>query len=130
MKILFADDDVETRTIFNLSLVTIGGHEVHLAKDGVEAVRTFNSHDFDVVIMDLEMPLMDGWGAISLIRQTEKGAHIPIVVLTAYYTTSLVKSIEKEKINMVLAKPIAPQLLMQIIEEAVWVFQHSRPDKQ
>jgi hypothetical protein len=51
-------------------------------------------------------------------------------VLTAYYTTSLVKSIEKEKINMVLAKPIAPQLLMQIIEEAVWVFQHSRPDKQ
>jgi CheY-like chemotaxis protein len=130
MKILFADDDADTRTTFNLGLHTIGGHEVHLAQHGTEAVQTFNNHDFDVVIMDLEMPLMDGWEAISLIRQTERGAHIPIVVLTAYYTPNHIRSIEKEKINIVLSKPIPPQLLMEIVEAMVWASQHPQPAKQ
>jgi CheY-like chemotaxis protein len=129
MKILYTDDDEDAHIIFGHSL-TAAGHEVHLAKDGAEAVLAFRSHDFDLVIMDLEMPYMDGWEAIDHIRQTDKGANIPIVVLTAYFMKNYHLKSNRDKIDLILSKPITPMLLTQMIEEVVWTSQHSQPDKQ
>jgi CheY-like chemotaxis protein len=128
MKILYTDDDEDTRLIFNYGL-TAAGHEVHLAKDGAESVLAFGSHDFDLVIMDLEMPYMDGWETIRHIRQTEKGANIPIVVLTAYFMKYHHLKANRDNINLILSKPITPMLLAQMIEEMMWAAQQPQPDK-
>ncbi len=67
MKLLFVDDDADTRTIITLGF-TIAGHEVHQASNGEEAIAAFERDTFDLVIMDLEMPVMDGWDTIHRIH--------------------------------------------------------------
>lgn len=61
------------------------GHEVTTAENGREALETLGKHGFDLVLMDVQMPVMDGLEATSAIREGEKGTgeHIPIVALTA-----------------------------------------------
>ena len=62
------------------------GHEVISVHNGGEAVRQLFSDDFDVVLMDVQMPVLDGFAATRAIREREKGTgrHIPIVAMTAY----------------------------------------------
>jgi CheY-like chemotaxis protein len=129
MKLLFADDDTDTRTIITLGF-TIAGHEVLQATNGEEAVTIFKENRFDLVIMDLEMPVMDGWDAIHHIRRTAAGANIPIVVLTAYYMPHYQAKVRDERIDMVLSKPIVPQLLMQFAEELLYSLVQPQPTKK
>jgi two-component system, sensor histidine kinase and response regulator len=60
------------------------GHTVALAKDGQEAVDLFGTHPWDIVLMDMQMPVMGGLDATRLIRASEPaGQHTPIVAMTA-----------------------------------------------
>ena len=63
-----------------------GGHEVTVASDGLEAVKAFQTQSFDIILMDVQMPGMDGFEATAAIRQHEIkiGGHVPIVALTAH----------------------------------------------
>jgi CheY-like chemotaxis protein len=61
------------------------GHHVQVAGDGREALEKLKTADFDLVLMDVQMPLMGGFEATAAVRELEKGAgkHIPIIALTA-----------------------------------------------
>lgn len=62
------------------------GHCVEVAQDGEEAVCMVQSHDYDIVLMDIQMPGMDGLQATSLIRRMTDPckSHLPIVAVTAF----------------------------------------------
>lgn len=81
IKVLAIDD---SRTIRHLLSMTLGdaGFEVTTADDGVEGVEAFQQADADVVITDINMPNMDGFGVINSIRQGEVNNRVPILVLT------------------------------------------------
>jgi len=115
MKILFADDTADTRFLYQLGL-KIAGHEVHLAGDGLEAIQAVREQNFDIIVMDLDMPGMSGWEAIHVIRQMEKGCDVPIVILSAYYSTKYADRVQLEKVSMVLSKPIMPEQLVLLLE--------------
>lgn len=80
-KVLAIDD---SRTIRHLLSVTLGdaGFEVTTAVDGVDGVETFQDAQADVVITDINMPNMDGFGVISAIREGGVNNRVPILVLT------------------------------------------------
>lgn len=81
IRVLAIDD---SRTIRHLLSMTLGqaGFDVVTADDGVEGVETFQDADADVVITDINMPNMDGFGVITSIRQGEVNNRVPILVLT------------------------------------------------
>ena len=84
LRVLVAEDNTVNQ---RLAVVMLGkrGHEVTVANNGMEALEALKSGGFDVVLMDVHMPLMGGFEATAAIRarEQETGEHIPIVALTA-----------------------------------------------
>lgn len=85
LKILLAEDDEDNIFILK-SILKEGSYEIHVAKDGAEAVQKFQEGDFDLVLMDLKMPVMDGSTATKSIRfweETHGRSPVPILALSA-----------------------------------------------
>jgi CheY-like chemotaxis protein/HPt (histidine-containing phosphotransfer) domain-containing protein len=85
LKILLAEDNSVNRQLAERFLKG-AGHTVTSVADGAEAVRQVFLDDFDVVLMDVQMPSLDGFAATRLIRERERetGRHVPIVAMTAH----------------------------------------------
>jgi signal transduction histidine kinase/HPt (histidine-containing phosphotransfer) domain-containing protein len=84
LHVLLAEDNLINQTLM-IRLLQKLGHTSVLARDGREAVELFSSQAFDVILMDVQMPEMDGLTATARIREAElsTGAHIPIFAITA-----------------------------------------------
>ena len=83
MKILFVDDTRDTRELFRMAF-KIKGVETDCAGDGIEAVEAVKENVYDYIIMDVEMPRMNGWEAVREIRLLQNGKSVPIIMFTAY----------------------------------------------
>ncbi|HHL40603.1 MAG TPA: sensor histidine kinase [Deltaproteobacteria bacterium] len=85
LKILLAEDN-PVNQMLAVALLEREGHDVTVADDGFKAVSLLDTDDFDMVLMDIQMPNMDGFQATKLIRRRERatGDHIPIVAMTAH----------------------------------------------
>jgi PAS domain S-box-containing protein len=83
-RILLAEDN-RVNQLLAVRLLEKRGHHVQVAGDGREALEKLKTADFDLVLMDVQMPLMGGFEATAAVRELEKGAgkHIPIIALTA-----------------------------------------------
>ncbi len=83
LNVLVADDGLVNRRLAS-HLLRKDGHSVAIACDGAHAVRKLNKNCFDLVLMDVEMPVMDGLAATRVIRQQEQaeGRHTLVVALT------------------------------------------------
>ncbi len=78
-KILVADDEASIRRILEARLSMIG-YEIITASDGEEAIAAFNKHNPDLIVLDVMMPKVDGYGVVREIRRT---SDVPIIILTA-----------------------------------------------
>jgi CheY-like chemotaxis protein len=85
LRILLAEDSLVNQKLA-LLLLQKQGHDVVVANNGQEAVQAWESREFDLLLMDVQRPVMDGFEASRLIRQREQatGRHVPIVALTAH----------------------------------------------
>jgi CheY-like chemotaxis protein len=87
LNILLAEDDEMTERVTSYHLRR-KGHEVVVARTGVEAVSRFRFGKYDLILMDMQMPEMDGLQAIREIRQLEmeapESAHTPIIAVTTH----------------------------------------------
>ena len=106
-RILLAEDD-ET-TVFTISrLLENAGHSLTVARNGQEAMEMHEAHDFDLILMDVSMPVMDGIEACQRIRDS-KNAHkrdIPIIALTAYAMAGDREKFLTAGMNDYIAKPV------------------------
>jgi CheY-like chemotaxis protein len=81
--LLIVDDNVDTREMYALYL-SMSGYGVETAEDGHEAIIKARTLRPDLIVMDLQMPKLDGWGAIREIQSRPETSSIPIVVLTGH----------------------------------------------
>ncbi|MAH97926.1 MAG: two-component system response regulator [Euryarchaeota archaeon] len=82
-KILIVEDNEMNRDMLSRRLMR-KGFEVVMAEDGQEGVDMSISENPDLILMDLSLPIMDGWQATTTIKNSEKTKNIPIIVLTAH----------------------------------------------
>jgi signal transduction histidine kinase/CheY-like chemotaxis protein len=120
LRILLAEDNPANRMVVELILGAVGV-EVSIAENGAEAVDAFQTGAFDVILMDLQMPVMDGLTAMRLIRQSElaSGRRTPIIVLSANVQAEHLKASAAAGADLHIAKPIVAQGLLGAIEDVL-----------
>ncbi len=119
--ILLVEDNAVNAFISAASLESMGVKSVH-AEDGLEAVKMFRARRFDAVLMDCEMPRMDGFAATRLIREYEAetgGARTPIIALTANALTGDRENCLAQGMDDYLSKPIELRQLAILV--AKWL---------
>jgi two-component system, sensor histidine kinase and response regulator len=86
--VLVAEDNIVNQKV-TVAMVERMGHRAIVVADGSDAIERWNQGDIDVILMDVQMPKMDGFDATRRIRQQEqaKGGHVPIVAMTAHAMT-------------------------------------------
>ena len=110
--ILFVEDDDAARYSF-ARLMRLAGHEVMEARNGDEALALLAQHDFNLVITDLAMPKVTGFGLLAEMRL--KWPEIPVILVTAYLSPEAAKTVLQENV-IFLPKPLDPRELMAAVE--------------
>jgi signal transduction histidine kinase len=105
-------DDQPKGLIALAAMLEAPGHQLVVARSGVEALRLLLEADFAVILMDVQMPEMDGFETAELIRQRDRSRHTPIIFLTAYERTD-VQMFKGYSLGAVdyLCKPIVSEVL-------------------
>ncbi|MCP4094094.1 MAG: response regulator [Planctomycetes bacterium] len=124
LRILVAEDHPTNATIVRRMLETMG-HEVELASDGQAAVDAFTRNGADLIMMDLQMPIMGGHEACRAIRCLEDGKHIPILALTAHATAEERQLSMEAGMDDHLTKPFTRDDLTSAIQ--LWGTSHHSP---
>jgi signal transduction histidine kinase/ActR/RegA family two-component response regulator len=118
LRILAADDN-ETNRMILAAMLEPTGAALTFAADGREALAGFAKASFDVVLMDIQMPEMNGVEATRAIRASEQGVRTPIVAVTANVMPHQVEEYLAAGMDGVVAKPISAAALFSAIEAAL-----------
>ncbi|WP_041721941.1 response regulator [Maridesulfovibrio salexigens] len=111
LRIILAEDDISSQ-VFMRKKLEGWGHSVRTASTGVEVLNHINSEEFDLVLMDLQMPEMNGFDAISSIRTgSPQVRELPIIVMSAYGRESDFKKMSDLGVNDYIAKPVRTEEL-------------------
>ncbi|RGE45952.1 response regulator [Comamonas testosteroni] len=104
-RVLVVDDNALNREVA-ADFLDLVGVQVETANDGIHALEMLKKHSFDVVLMDVHMPNMDGLQATRAIRTTPELRHLPVIALTAQARVEDKDAIEAAGMNAHLSKPI------------------------
>ncbi len=120
LKILLTEDNLLNRKLAQKILET-RGHDVILALNGQEAVEAFDRESFDLILMDVQMPVMDGLEATRRIREKERktGGHIPIIALTAYAMKEDQERCLSAGMDTCMAKPLRIEKFLSVAEAVI-----------
>ncbi len=120
LKVLLAEDNLVNQRLA-VRLLEKRGHHVVVAGTGLEALKALEKESFDLVLMDMQMPEMDGFEATAAIRENEKrsGLHQQVVALTAHAMKGDREKCLAAGMDGYLTKPIRPQELDQFLESYV-----------
>lgn len=116
LKILVVDDDMLNQSMMRV-LLTREGHQVDLASNGLEALEQVKLSRYDIVLMDLQMPVMDGIEASRAIRQWENGGrHTFIVALTASFFPEEGNILYEAGIDNYISKPFDLEHIRRLLK--------------
>jgi CheY-like chemotaxis protein len=117
--ILVVDDYEDNRQMY-AELLAFAGYRVDEARDGAEAIAATLRLLPDLVVMDLSLPVIDGWEATRRLKADERTKHIPILALTGHAAEGLAghsESAHDAGCDAFLAKPCSPDRLLELVEE-------------
>ncbi len=108
--VLIVDDDATNRDVLSRRLIR-QGHEVRTATSGSDALRVIEEADFDLVLLDIMMPDMDGYEVLARLKGEDRLRHIPVVMISALNELQSVVRCLEAGAEDYLAKPFNPTLL-------------------
>ena len=111
MNVLLVDDNSK----YLKDALPFYGYEVETAGDGIQALKALEKKVFDIVLLDVMMPNMDGWQTLKAIRSNENTKHLPVIMLTAVNEDQKMVSGLKNGADDYIVKPfILPNLLARM----------------
>lgn len=114
MKILYVEDNEDNIYVLKKRLAR-AGHEVLVAMDGAQGVAMANSEKPDLILMDLSLPVMNGWDATKQLKAEEATKHIPVIALSAHAMTGARESALEAGCNDFDTKPVELKRLLEKI---------------
>jgi PAS domain S-box-containing protein len=113
-------EDYHTNQQVVLRYLIKAGYEVDLAENGKDAVEKFTQHNYNLILMDIQMPIMDGFTATKAIRQIEaeqQRRRIPIIAMTAHAIAGYADKCVKEGMDDYISKPLRKTSLLSMMQK-------------
>lgn len=114
--VLLVEDYEDSRYMLG-RLLEMCGYRVLEAADGREGVETAERECPDVVLMDLQMPVLDGFTATSIIRRIESTSRVPVIAVSAQSTDDFISAAKRVGCDHFIPKPVDFDLLLEVIRE-------------
>lgn len=111
--ILIADDHDDNRELLQLLLVG-AGYDVKEARDGGECLTLAISERPDLIVMDLSMPVLDGWGVFRELKTDDRTQNIPCMAVTAHAELNRIQALDTG-FNAYVSKPFSSELLLKTV---------------
>lgn len=119
-RILIVEDEEANRDVAALICRT-AGHDVAVAVDGAEALAVLAGQTFDLVLLDVLMPQLDGYGVARALRASERWEKLPIIGVTALAGPSDIEAMQAAGMDEVLTKPYRRRALLETIDHFLQV---------
>jgi CheY-like chemotaxis protein len=110
-------DDVEDNRVLYAEALTLAGFRVGHAVDGEHALIKVQGILPDLVVMDLSMPVLDGWEATRLIKEHPRTKHIPVIAVTGHTLDEDVQRARDVGADAVMTRPCPPEALLVVIRK-------------
>lgn len=114
--ILLVEDNVDNRLIYR-TILEFSGYQVVEAHDGEMGVRLARENVPDLILMDVSIPLLNGWEATKILKADPTTRHIPIIALTAHALASDREQSMAVGCDGYLAKPVEPRRVVETVQE-------------
>ena len=114
-KILLVEDDQANRELLARYLILLG-YRIVLALDGAQAVQLAQTELPDLILMDMRLPVMDGWEATRRLKANVRTAAIPVVALTGHALAGISEGAKKAGCDAFVTKPCLPEDLVKEIK--------------
>ncbi|MDD5304246.1 MAG: response regulator [Elusimicrobia bacterium] len=125
-RVLIVDDEQDLTEALAIRLSSGWGFTVSVAHEGEEGLRKASAFKPDVILLDIAMPLVDGWEVCRRLRDDPDTRHIPIVIMTAWSTDYIHRLAAEEGVSEVLLKPAEDHELLAALRDATGTV---RPDE-
>jgi CheY-like chemotaxis protein len=116
--VLIVDDFADNRGMY-VQFLTFLGYRVAEASNGVEAIERALELRPDVIVMDLSLPMMDGWQATRLLKQNPQTRGTPVIALTGHALPGQSKGAREAGCDVFLTKPCLPEALADSISQTL-----------
>lgn len=115
-RILIAEDNLINQKVF-LGILSTTPHQIDIVENGLMALEALKKNEYDLILMDCQMPVMDGYEATAHIRKAEArtGKRIPIIAVTAHAVATEKEKCQRLGMDDYLSKPIAPSKLFALV---------------
>ena len=129
LRILLAEDNVVNQRLISRILEKMG-HTVMVANDGAAALVMLSQQDFDLVAMDMQMPMMDGLEATRKVRLDELGSgrHMPIVAITANAFDDDRRKCFEAGMDGYVVKPVSAKAIGDELDRVMALFNQAQPE--
>jgi len=120
LHLLLAEDDTTIRALVG-KMLTVANYQVDLAENGMMAVQMWEKGAYDLILMDVQMPLLNGFEATGVIREKERerGGHTPIVAMTAHAAKEDEQRCLAAGMDGFISKPIDFKKSLQVIRDTL-----------
>jgi two-component system chemotaxis response regulator CheY len=115
--VLIVDDDPFIRKLVATTLEDVGGFELVEARDGQEAIEVATREGAELVLLDIDMPVLDGIEACRRLRRVPGAAEATIVMLTAAAGQEAERQAEEAGADLFLTKPFSPLELLRLVQD-------------
>jgi CheY-like chemotaxis protein len=115
VRLLLAEDNLVNQTVV-LAILKKKGYRIDVANDGREALEKLNAADYDLVLMDVQMPVLDGLEATRLIRREPRWDGLPVIAMTAHAMNGDRERCLQAGMTAYISKPVQPAHLVSTIE--------------
>jgi two-component system cell cycle response regulator DivK len=117
-RVLLVDDYPDARDMYG-EYLEYCGYDVIQASNGIEALERAFEHQPDIILMDLSLPVMDGWEATRRLKANHRTASIPVVALTGHALAGIFEGAQQAGCDAFVTKPCLPEDLVKEIKRVL-----------